>query len=157
MHDIDTVFHCLATYSAHVSKETYSEITLDWLEALLQACETMAPESTFCLFSAQGARPDGGGMSYALQVKGQAEKALFNSGIQRKFAFRPGYIAPSGQSRWKPADHLFTPLHRLLPSIGVTADELAQAMLQTASYDQRSSAVIENNEMRRFLASTAEP
>lgn len=148
---IDTVFHCLATYSARVSKDTYSEITVGWLTALLQACDAIAPEATFCLFSAQGARPDGGGMSYALRVRGAAETALFAAGIRRKFAFRPGYIAPSGESRWKPADYLFTPLHRLVLSIGVTADELAQAMLHTASFDQRSSAKLENSEMRDLL------
>lgn len=148
---VDTVFHCLATYSARVSRDMYSEITVDWLSALLRACQATVPDATFCLFSAQGARPDGGGMSYALQLKGKAETALFASNLDRKFAFRPGYIAPTGSSRWKPADYLFTPLHRVIPSIGVTSDELAQAMLSTATHDSRSFAVLENGEMRSLL------
>ncbi len=61
LHGIDTVFHCLATYSARVSREDYKMITVDWLRTLLTACEAYAPNATFCLFSAQGARPDGGG------------------------------------------------------------------------------------------------
>ncbi len=148
---IDTVFHCLATYSARVSRETYSEITVDWLINLTRSCEEATPDATFCLFSAQGARTDGGGMSFALRVKGEAETVLFASRIKRKFAFRPGYIAPSERSRWKPVDFLFARLHSLAPSIGVTSDELAQAMVITAINNTRSSAVLENSEMRALL------
>jgi uncharacterized protein YbjT (DUF2867 family) len=150
---IDTAFHCLATYSSRVSRESYEDITVDWLSALLVACQAASPGMTFCLFSAQGARPDGGGMSFALQMKGRAENALFASGTARTFAFRPGYIAPSGpMNTWKPADYLFKPLQRLLPSIGVTSDELAKAMLKTAINDPRQSAVLENGDMRELLA-----
>ncbi len=149
---IDTVFHCLATYSARVSRAEYEEITVDWLRALLAACESSAPSAAFCLFSAQAARPDGGGMSFALKIKGEAENQLFASDLERKFAFRPGYIAPSGpRSTWKKADYLFKPLYRLMPSIGVTSDDLAHAMLHTAMHDHRHSAVLENGEMRALL------
>lgn len=149
---IDTVFHCLATYSSRVSKEAYEEITVGWLGALLRACEMASPSMTFCLFSAQGARPDGGGLSFALKIKGKAETILFASGIGRKFAFRPGYIAPCGpRAGWKLADHLMVPVQRLIPSIGVTSDELALSMLKTASDDPRQSAVLENGEMRALL------
>ncbi|WP_170755642.1 NAD-dependent epimerase/dehydratase family protein [Ruegeria lacuscaerulensis] len=148
---IDTVFHCLATYSARVSRETYSEVTVNWLINLVRACEETVPEATFCLFSAQGARTDGGGMSFALKVKGEAETVLFASHIKRKFAFRPGYIAPSERSRWKPLDYLFAPLHTLVPSIGVASDELAQAMIRTVINNESSSAVLENTEMRALL------
>lgn len=149
---VDTVFHCLATYSARVSRDAYEQITVDWLNAILKACTVSAPGATFCLFSAQGARPDGGGMSFALKIKGKAETHLFSSGVKRKFAFRPGYIAPSGpMNGWKPSDYLFRPVQRLLPSIGITSDELAQAMLKTASADRRSSAVLENGEMRTLF------
>ncbi|WP_298913170.1 hypothetical protein [uncultured Roseobacter sp.] len=147
-----TVFHCLATYSARVSRQEYEEITVHWLRVLLTACETAVPKATFCLFSAQGARPDGGGMSFALKVKGEAESALFASDLERKFAFRPGYISPSGpRSSWKPADYVFKPLQRLVPTIGVTSDELARAMLETAMRDSRDSAVLENGDMRTLL------
>ena len=149
---VDTVFHCLATYSARVSREDYSAITVDWLSSLLTACEVHAPKATFCLFSAQGVRPDGGGMSFALRTKGEAESVLFASSVARKFAFRPGYIAPSGsRASWKLADYIFKPLQRLVPSIGVTSNELAQAMLKTATNDTRPKAVLENNEMRALL------
>ncbi|WP_170328892.1 NAD-dependent epimerase/dehydratase family protein [Ruegeria arenilitoris] len=153
LNGINTVFHCLATYSARVSRAEYEEITVDWMRALLAACERSAPGVTFCLFSAQGARSDGGGMSFALKIKGEAESKLFASDLERKFAFRPGYIAPSGpRSTWKMADHLFKPLQRLMPSIGVTSDELAHAMLYTAIHDRRCTAVLENGEMRTLFA-----
>ena len=122
------------------------------LRALLVACERSAPGVTFCLFSAQGAGSVGGGMSFALKIKGEAESKLFASDLERKFAFRPGYIAPSGpRNTWKKGDYLLKPLQRLMPSIGVTSDELAHAMLQTAMHDPRRTAVLENGEMRTLL------
>ncbi|WP_368039865.1 NAD-dependent epimerase/dehydratase family protein [Ruegeria atlantica] len=152
LNGIDTVFNCLATYSSRVSRAEYEEITVEWLRALLSACEKVSPNATFCLFSAQGARPDGGGMSFALKIKGEAESALFASALERKFAFRPGYIAPSGpRSSWKPADYVFKPLQRLMPKIGVTSDELARAMLESPMRDPRESAVLENGEIRELL------
>ncbi|NVO58508.1 NAD-dependent epimerase/dehydratase family protein [Rhodobacteraceae bacterium B1Z28] len=149
---IDTVSHCLATYSNCVSREAYEEITVNWLEALLHACETASSSMTFCLFSAQGARPDRGGPSFALKIKGKAETELFASTIARKFAFWPDYIAPTGsRDGWKMADHLLVPLQRLVPSIGVTYNELAISMLKTATGDPRQSAVLENGELRAVL------
>ena len=72
-------------------------------------------------------------MSFALKFKGEAESKLFASDLERKFAFRPGFIAPSGpKNTWKMVDYLFKPLQWLMPSIGVTSDELAHAMLHTA-------------------------
>ncbi len=92
-------------------------------------------------------------LSFALRVKGNAESELFASGVERTFAFRPGDIAPTGsRSNWKPTDYLFKPLQRLPPSIGVTSDEPAQAMLKTAIGDLRHSAILENSEMRELLA-----
>ena len=62
---IDAVFHCLSTYSSMVTRSEYETITLTYLQALLDAAANNAPQSTFCLFSAAGARPDGGGLSFA--------------------------------------------------------------------------------------------
>ncbi|MBO9447455.1 hypothetical protein [Ruegeria sp. R14_0] len=72
-------------------------------------------------------------MSFALKIKGEAESKLFAYDLERKFAFRPVYIAPTGpRNTWKMADYLFKPLQGLMPSINVTSDELAHAMLHTA-------------------------
>ncbi|WP_419910489.1 NAD-dependent epimerase/dehydratase family protein [Hoeflea sp.] len=151
LRDIETIFHCLATYSNTASREDYETVTLTWLDALLQAASETAPQATFCLFSAAGARPDGGGLSFALRTKGAAENLLFEAALPRKFAFRPGYIAPS-RPREKPkiSDAIATPIFRLIPAIGVTSDELADAMLNVARNEQRSQAVFENSELRQL-------
>ena len=151
---IDAVFHCLSTYSSMVTRSEYETITLTYLQALLDAAANNAPQSTFCLFSAAGARPDGGGLSFALRTKGGAENILFASPLPRKYAFRPAYIAPS-HPREKPkfSDTLMTPIFRLLPAIGITSHDLAEAMLHAARHEGRSEAVFENGEMRRMLAS----
>ena len=146
---VDAVFHCLATYSGSVSRAVYETITLDWLEVLLGAVAARAPGATFCLFSAAGARPGGGGMSFALRTKGAAETLLFASPLPRKYAFRPGYIVPSRpRERPKLMDAVMAPLQRLIPAIGVTSDQLALAMIRTARADPRPAAVLENAEIR---------
>lgn len=151
---IDAVFHCLSTYSSMVTRSEYETITLTYLQALLDAAAKSAPQSTFCLFSAAGARPDGGGLSFALRTKGGAENLLFASTLPRKYAFRPAYIAPS-HPREKPkfSDTLMTPIFRLLPAIGIISHDLAEVMLYAARHEARSEAVFENGEMRRMLAS----
>ena len=146
---VDTVIHCLATYSHQVSQEDYRKITVDWLEALLNATEKAAPEAQFALFSAAGARPDGGGGSFALRIKGEAETRLFAAPIPRKFAFRPGFIAPS-VPRGRPSlgDRAAALFVGLIPASGVTANELAIAMLNTMRRDARAEAVISNRDLR---------
>ncbi len=150
---LDTVFHCLSTYSSMVSRSEYETITLTYLQALLDAAAGGAPQATFCLFSAAGARPDGGGFSFALRTKGAAENLLFASTLPRKYAFRPGYIAPSRpRERPKLSDTLAMPVFRLVPAIGISSDDLAQAMLHAARHETRDSAVFENGEMRRMVS-----
>ena len=146
---VDTVFHCLATYSAQVSQEKYRLITVDWLDVLLRAIEDAAPSAQFGLFSAASARPDGRGLSFALRVKGEAENRLFASSLRRKFAFRPAAIVPS-IPREQPqfGDHVASLLVPLFPSAGITSNDLVRAMLTTMRRDRRPSAVLENSELR---------
>ena len=149
---VDTVFHCLATYSQQVSREDYRKITVDWLDAMLRAVEEAAPEAQFALFSAAGARPDGGGASFALRIKGAAETRLFASTLPRKFAFRPGVIAPSvPRARPSLGDCLASFLVGLVPASGVTSDDLAQAMLNTMRRDTRPQAVLTNRDLRLMI------
>lgn len=148
----DTVFHCLATYSARVSSDDYRTLTVEWLDSVLRATEQAAPKATFCLFSASGARPDGGGMSFALRVKGEAENTLFAANLPRKFAFRPAAISPSiPRPRPLVGDWLASFLVRWLPFTGITSSDLAKAMIATAQHDTRTEAVLENSEMRALL------
>ena len=149
---IDTVFHCLATYSNKVSRDEYRKITVDWLETLLRATEQAAPEAQFALFSAAGARPDGGGFTFSLRTKGAAENRLFESTLPRKFAFRPAAIAPSVRKAHPSlGDRMASVLVSLVPASGITSDNLARAMLTIMQSDARNSAVVENSEIRAAI------
>lgn len=152
---VDTVFHCLATYSSKVSRVDYRRITVDWLGNLLRATEQAAPGAHVALFSAAGARPDGGGFSFALRIKGEAENRLFESALPRKIAFRPAVIAPSvHRDRPTLGDRIATLVVPLIPASGMWSDDIAHAMLATMRRDTRTSAVLENRDMRRTLASS---
>ena len=150
------MFHCLATYSSQVSRDDYRKITVDWLDALLRATEQAAPQAHFALFSAAGARPDGGGFSFALRMKGEAENRLLAAALPVKIAFRPAVIAPS---RPKPprtslsfGDSAAAFIVRSFPAAGVAADDLAQAMLRLMRAPPETSAVLENRDLRKALA-----
>ena len=149
---VDAVFHCLATYSNKVDRATYRMVTIDWLGALLRATTDAAPAATFCLLSASGTRTDGGGVLWALRVKGEAENLLFQTNLPRRYAFRPAYIAPSRpREKGNIADSFMTPVFRALPFLGISSDVLGRAMLLTWEREERASAVFENGEMRSMV------
>ncbi|MCH2094937.1 MAG: hypothetical protein MK160_07435 [Rhodobacteraceae bacterium] len=149
---VDTVLRCLATYTAKVSRDQYTQITVDWLEALLRATERKAPEAHFGLFSASGARPEGGGISFALRTKGTAENRLFDAALPRVCAFRPRAIAPT-VARAVPtfADRIAKGLVTLLPFTGISSRDLARAILVLMRQQGQSIAVFENSDLRSAL------
>ena len=147
--------YCIGVYQNDVSAEAFWEITCGYQDALVSVLEQVAPESTFCLFSAQGANPDESSWFRFANAKGRAERHLLASRLRRKFVFRPGYIHPSRDVPGKKASYSYMgPVFRFVPSIGITAKELAYVMLRVG-IEGGDQDVYENNEMRRLLASWA--
>jgi uncharacterized protein YbjT (DUF2867 family) len=142
-------FHCLAAYANRVGRRAYERITIGYLDALIRALEEVSPEATFCCFSAEGARRDGGSWLPALNVKGRAEKRVLEAGFPRRYFFRPAYICPS-RRRAHPVfyDALMRPVFRLIPSLGISSADLARVMIGTGLHDPRPEAVLENRKMR---------
>ncbi|MEE2946584.1 MAG: NAD-dependent epimerase/dehydratase family protein [Pseudomonadota bacterium] len=151
----DSILHCLSTYSAQVDKETYHKITVDWLQSLLSAAEVAAPNAHICFISGAGARPDGGGFSFALREKGAAENALFASKLPRKISARPGGIAPT-VARAKPSfgDRFAKLLLPLFPAAGITSGDLGLAMVNALRQDGKSDLVLENKDLRKLAGLT---
>ena len=144
-------FHCLAAYRNRVGRDAYQQITIGYLDALIQALTAASPAATFCYFSAEGVRRDGKSWLPAFNDKGRAEQHILDAGFPRKFFFRPAYIHPT-RPRAHPVfyDPLMTPVFRLFPSLGISSAALARAMIETGLHDPRPEAVLENREMRRL-------
>ncbi len=151
-------FHCLAAYANRVGRSAYERITIGYLDALIQALEEVNPEATFCYFSAEGARRDGGSWLPALNVKGRAEKRVLEAEFPRRYFFRPAYICPS-RPRAHPVfyDALMKPVFRLIPALGISSTALARVMIETGLHDPRPEAVLENREMRERAEYSARP
>ena len=96
--DADICIYCLGVYQNQVPADTFWEITVDYLSALIDVLESVNRNLTFCLFSAQGADPTEKSPFRFAKAKGRAEKILLDSAIHRKYIFRPGYIKPGRKS-----------------------------------------------------------
>ena len=146
--DVDICFYCLGVYQSKVDKKKFWEITVDYLNALLDMMEKIDKEITFCLFSAQGADPSEKTPIRFAKTKGRAEKRLIESPLKTKYVFRPGYIAPGERNpveMWSVA--LFKPIYKLLPFIGIDVPDLARVMIHVALMGSEKT-ILENRDMR---------
>jgi nucleoside-diphosphate-sugar epimerase len=146
--EVDVCFYCLGVYQAKVNKEKFWEITVDYLNALLDTMERVEKEITFCLFSAQGADPSEKSPIRFAKAKGRADKRLIDSSLKSKYIFRPGFIAP-GRRGPKPmiSSIIFKQIYKLLPFIGIDAPDLAKVMLHVA-LNGNENIIFENGQMR---------
>lgn len=149
----DICIYCLGVYQNQVSAETFWEITVDYLSALINALELVNRNLTFCLFSAQGADQTEKSPFRFAKAKGRAEKILLGSSIHQKYVFRPGFIKPgrksatAGWSGW-----IAEQFYKLIPVIGIDAVDLATVMIN-AGLNGSSSSILSNREMRNLVHS----
>lgn len=151
--DADVCYYCLGVYQAQVDKQAFWEITVDYVSALISALEDANPKIRFCLFSAQGADQTEKTPFLFGKAKGRAEKKLLDSSLKGKYIFRPGYINPSrtsSDSMWSAI--IFRPIYKLLPSIGIDADELGKTMVDVG-INGNNTAVMENSGIRTWVKS----
>lgn len=147
----DFCFFCIGVYQNDVPADVFWRITCDYQDALVSVLEKVAPNVTFCLFGAQGAKPDESSWFRFANAKGRAERLLFTSKLKKKYVFRPGYIHPSREMSSKKLSYQFMgPVFRLFPGIGITAKELAYVMLRIG-IEGGKKTVFENGEMRDLL------
>ena len=146
--DADVCFYCLGVYQAQVNKQQFWQITVDYLQALLNTLKLVNKDITFCLFSAQGADPKEKSPFLFARAKGRAEKLLMASSLKNQYIFRPGFIAPGRKSPdFMFSMMLFTPIYKLLPRIGIDAPDLAKVMVHVG-ITGNETAVLENGHMR---------
>lgn len=145
----DVWFHCIGVYQGMVPEAEFYRVTCDFLAALLRDLEAVRTDTTFCLFSAQGADPAERSRVLFRKAKGRAERLLRESKIRRQFVFRPGYIDPGRQSaRSRIPVWLARPFYRLVPAVGIGAPELARVMVRVG-VGGGGPPVWENRDLRR--------
>lgn len=147
---VDVCYYCLGVYQTQVDKQAFWEITVGYVSALISTLEDANPEIHFCLFSAQGADQTEKTPFLFGKAKGRAEKYLLNSSLKDKYILRPGYINPSRTSSnfmWSTA--IFKPIYKLMPFIGVDAEELGKAMVDVG-VNGNHTAVMENSDIRNW-------
>ena len=152
LRDSDICLYCLGVYQAEVSKEEFWEITVNYLDALVETLGRNNPDIRFCLFSAQGASTSGRSFMRFANAKGRAENILLGSNLAEKFVFRPGYIRP-GKSHLNStlSARIFEPIYRVLPVIGVDANVLAKAIVDVGIRGH-DKVVVENRDLKMFGA-----
>jgi uncharacterized protein YbjT (DUF2867 family) len=146
--DVDVCYYCLGVYQTQVDKQTFWEITVGYVSSLIGILERANPEIRFCLFSAQGADQTERTPFLFGKAKGRAEKYLLNSKIRDKYIFRPGFINPSRTSsgfKWYSA--IFKPFYKLMPFIGIDAEDLGKAIASVGIKGYNIS-LLDNSAMR---------
>lgn len=146
--DTDLWFHCIGVYQGMVPEAEFYRVTCDYLAALLRDLEAVRADTTFCLFSADGADPSERSRVLFRKAKGRAERFLMESKIRSKHIFRPGYIDPGRKSaRSRIPVWLARPFYKLFPAIGIDAEDLASVMVRV-SIEGSPQLVFSNAEMR---------
>jgi len=150
----DICFYCLGVYQSQVSKDDFWKITVEFLRALLEELSKTNNTLTFCLFSAQGANPEGKSVFRSGNAKGEAENLLSESKIKNKYIFRPGFINPGRKSAMAGFSlYVYKFLYKLIPSIGIDSADLAKAMIKIGT-TQGKRYIFENRDIRRLVHET---
>lgn len=150
--DIDHVFYCLGVYTGAVPKKTFREITVDYPVRLAKAIHAVSPKVSFALLSGQGADPTEKSKLMFAKEKGAAENQLAAIGFSSFYSFRPGYIYPV-RKRKEPNfsyvlfRYLYPALKNLSDNLGLTSEELAQAMYRVV-VEKKPGKILENNEIK---------
>jgi uncharacterized protein YbjT (DUF2867 family) len=149
----DIAYYCIGAYTGAVPNDEFRRITVDYTLAFAAALYEGSPEATFCFLSGQGAdQTERSRMAFA-RYKGAAEKGLLALGFPRVHIFRPGYIYPVTPRKEPNMGYAVTrflyPLIRLFyPNIGISSEDLAQAIIHAGLYGTDRKPILENKDIR---------
>jgi uncharacterized protein YbjT (DUF2867 family) len=157
----DAAVCCLGAYTGAVPDVELRRITVDYTVDFARALRDSSPDATFAFLSGSGADPTGRSRMAFARYKGEAERALSAAGFPRLYIFRPAYIYPVLPRREPNVSYRLLraiyPVFRLVfPNQVVRADDLARAMVDAALHgigDERHAVVLENRDIRGFVAS----
>ncbi len=153
----DVVFYCLGVYTGSCPAEEFRLITVDYTDTFTQALHDVNPKATFCFLSGQGADQTEKSRIAFARYKGLAEKALLKLGFPHTYIFRPGYIYPVTPRKepnlmYKISRILYPAFRYIYPDIGISSEDLANAMVQVGLYGSDDyGPVLENKDIRSLV------
>lgn len=133
----DALIWCLGISQTQVSRSAYEKITYDFTVAMARACLEHNPAIRFVFVSGDGADRTEKSRTLFKKLKGRAENALLQSGLQSVIIARPDAVRPRGSNKrapfaYKLAYPFFPLLEWLTPHKIIWSDVLGRALLRLA-------------------------
>jgi uncharacterized protein YbjT (DUF2867 family) len=158
----DAAVFCLGTYTGTVTDAEMQKITVDYTVEFARVFRSSSPDAAFSFLSGSGADPTGRSRMAFARYKGEAEKALLESGFSRLYIFRPAYIYPV-EARKEPnfsyrlLRSVYPVFQLLFPNRVIRADDLAKSMVDVAIRKGAGTerAVLENRDIRNIVYQNA--
>jgi uncharacterized protein YbjT (DUF2867 family) len=133
-------------------------ITVDYTVEFARVLHDASPDAAFSFLSGSGADPTGRSRMAFARYKGEAEKALLESGFPHVYIFRPAYIYPVVPRKEPNFSYrllrLVYPMFQLLfPNQVIRADDLAKAMVDIAVRTDAGTkrVILENRDIRTMV------
>jgi uncharacterized protein YbjT (DUF2867 family) len=156
----DAAVFCLGTYTGAVTDAELRTITADYTIEFARVLRKSSPSAAFSFLSGSGADPTGKSRMAFARYKGEAEKALLETGFPSVYIFRPAYIYPVEPRKepnfsYRVLRGIYPAFRLLFPNQVIRADDLARAMVDVAVREtgERQSLVFENRDIRAMVRS----
>jgi uncharacterized protein YbjT (DUF2867 family) len=151
----DAAVFCLGTYTGTVPDAEMRTITVDYAVEFARVFRSSSPVASFSFLSGSGADPTGRSRMAFARYKGEAEKALLESGFPRLYIFRPAYIYPVEPRKepnfsYRLLRSVYPVFQLLFPSQVIRADDLAESMVDIAvrTGARAEQVILENRDIR---------
>src|SRR3984885_4583942 len=156
--DQDAAVFCMGTYTGAVPDAQLRTITVDYTVEFARVLRSSSPDAAFSFLSGSGADPTGRSRMAFARYKGEAEKALLESGFPRLYIFRPAYIYPV-EARKEPnfsyrlLRSVYPVFQLLFPNQVIRADDVAKSMVDVAIRKGAGTerVVLENRDIRNMV------
>jgi uncharacterized protein YbjT (DUF2867 family) len=134
----DACFFCLGVSSIGMKEAEYTSLTYTLTMGFAGLLARINPSMTFCYISGAGTDSTEKGRSMWARVKGKTENDLMKLPFKKVFAFRPGFLLPSKDSRnvkkyYTPIIFLYPIFRTIFPNMVSTLKELGLAMINSVT------------------------
>jgi len=131
-------FFCLGVSSVNMKADLYYSLTYTLTMHMAEILAKQNPDMTFCYISGAGTDSSEKGLLRWARVKGKTENDLMKLPFKKVYAFRPGLIMPSKESKnvhgyYKGFRLLYVVLRALIPKYVSTLKELGLAMINSVT------------------------
>ena len=129
-------FFCLGVSSINMKADEYFSLTYTLTMHMAEILSKQNPDMTFCYISGAGTDSSEQGRIRWSRVKGKTENDLMKLPFKKAYAFRPGFMLPSKETKnahcyYKGFRILYPVLKTLFPKFVSTLKEVATGMINS--------------------------